>query len=96
MIGCPGDERRTGSVYYYTLAVLGDQYVPQQKITTVHGALNDNLANSHQIVVDGDIMVVGTDKLTEGTVHIFSKTASSMGSGTFGEKSSRIFTSQRV
>mmetsp|Transcript_18558 Transcript_18558/g.32645 ORF Transcript_18558/g.32645 Transcript_18558/m.32645 type:complete len:1114 (+) Transcript_18558:41-3382(+) len=73
LIGCPGEQGGTGAVYYYTQAATDDQYFPQQKIQSLDGVFNDDFGASDRLAVDGDIMVVGTDKETNGTVHVFAK-----------------------
>jgi len=72
LIGCPGEQSRTGAVYYYTQAITGDQYILQQKIQLLDGEFNDDFGGSGQLAVEGDIMVVGTNK-ENGAVHVFAK-----------------------
>ena len=60
-------------MYYYTQTATVDQYILQQKIKSLDRVLNDIFGASDQIAVDGDIMVVGTDKDTNVTVHVSAK-----------------------
>ena len=73
MIGCLGDQSDTGAVYYYTQAVNGDHFILQQKLTPLNGAPNDKFGGPNQIAVSGNLVVVGTDKEMNGTVHVFAK-----------------------
>ena len=73
LVGCPREQGGTGAVYYYTQTATVDQYILQQKIKSLDRVLNDIFGASDQIAVDGDIMVVGTDKDTNVTVHVSAK-----------------------
>jgi len=73
-VGCPGEQRGTGAVFYYIQAKSGDHYVLQQKIESLEGYSNDNFGAFDQISVDDNLVVIGTETETNGTVHIFANT----------------------
>lgn len=73
LIGCPGEESGTGALYYYIRDTDGDHFILQQKITSLNGQSNEKFGGLDQIAVDGNIMVVGTERQSEGSVHIYAK-----------------------
>jgi hypothetical protein len=70
-IGCPGNTSETGAVYYYTQPELGGTFHLRQKLQAVDGKANDNFGGSDKLAVYHDLLVVGTDKEVNGTIHVF-------------------------
>ena len=73
MIGCPGEQTKTGAVYYYSRLMTGVPFKLQQKIQSLDGSSNEQFGGPNQIAMDGDNMVISTEKVDDGTVHVFSQ-----------------------
>eukprot|EP00985_Skeletonema_marinoi_P013467 scaffold6686_cov104-Skeletonema_marinoi.AAC.4 len=76
-IGCPGYESDMGAVHYYAQLEIGGVYRLIQKLQAVCGKANDDFGGPNQLAVDGNLLAVGTDKETNGTVHVFAELNSS-------------------
>ncbi|KAK1732664.1 hypothetical protein QTG54_016641 [Skeletonema marinoi] len=76
-IGCPGYQSDMGAVYYYAQSEIGGVYRLIQKLQAVGGKANDDFGGPNQLAVDGNLLAVGTNKETNGTVHVFAELNSS-------------------
>ena len=72
VIGCPEDDGKAGSVYYYTQSDAGDQYVFQQTIKP-HKEVEEVAADEFggKLALDENYMAVGTYEVLNGKVYIF-------------------------
>lgn len=73
MIGCPEDEKWTGSVYYYSRLGYGSPYELKQRITASDGVEGDRFGQTDQFSIDGSIMIVGQYKQTNAKSYVFKR-----------------------
>ena len=71
LIGCAGDNKYTGAVYFYSLSVTGDKYLFRQKIVPSDGAPDDWFGDWGQIGVDGNIMLVASLNENRDTTYFY-------------------------
>ncbi|KAL7542703.1 hypothetical protein ACHAWF_007231, partial [Thalassiosira exigua] len=70
IVGCAGGAGSRGSVYYYQLSTAMS-YDLKQEITPSGDASMTSFGGEGRLVVDGDIMAIGTGDQNNGSVYVF-------------------------
>ena len=74
LIGCSGGATGQGAIYYYTKQIVSGEYEMNQKIFASDGMPGDFLGDYEKVAVDGNILIAGTRRKSNGKVYVFMRT----------------------